>query len=72
VDRDGAAVRCAGHLTEQSVDLVLGAIEVLRRHGCERITVDLQAVDRVDEAALAELGRVVPNGCDIATVGFCV
>ena len=55
VDREDAVVRCAGHLSEQGVDLVLGAVEVLRREGRQRITVDLHAVESADESALAEL-----------------
>jgi ABC-type transporter Mla MlaB component len=72
VDRDGAAVRCTGHLTEQSVDLVLGAVEVLRREGHERVTVDLHAVESVDEAAVAALRDVLPFDCNTTTVVFCV
>ena len=49
VDREGAMVRCAGHLNEQGVDLVLGAVEVLRREGHQRITLDLHAVESADD-----------------------
>ena len=55
VHRDDAVVRCAGHLSEQGADLVLGAVEVLRREGHECITVDLHAVESADAAALAAL-----------------
>jgi len=55
VDRDAAVVRCAGHLSEQGADLVLGALEVLRREGHTHITVDLHAVDSADATALSTL-----------------
>ena len=55
VNRDDAVVRCTGHLSEQGADLVLGAVEVLRREGHEHITVDLHAVASADETALSEL-----------------
>jgi hypothetical protein len=53
LDWDSATIQARGHLTAQGADLIRGAVEVLRRSGRHRITVDLCAVGAADDEALA-------------------
>lgn len=65
VDRDTGTIRASGWLTALGADLLCGTVEGLRRHGCDRITLELRGVQAVDAAAralLADLRRSVAAG----------
>lgn len=55
VDQQAGAIQAGGHLTVQGADLVRGAVLALQGRGHDRVTLDLEGVQTVDDAGLRAL-----------------
>jgi anti-anti-sigma regulatory factor len=48
-------IRARGYLTVRGADLLRGAVEALHRRGHARVTLDIRAVQEIDDAGLRML-----------------
>jgi anti-anti-sigma factor len=55
MDQGTGALRVGGHLTVQGADLLRGAVLALQGRGHDRVTLDLEGVQSVDDAGLRAL-----------------
>ncbi|RBY90206.1 hypothetical protein DQ244_12105 [Blastococcus sp. TBT05-19] len=58
VDGRTGVVRARGHLTVQAADLLSGTASTLHREGHRQVLLDLQAVQRTDDAGLELLEQL--------------